>query len=90
MSEIKTTSAKYLLTTLLPNEINYGHTIDEAEKVDAISEAMEEYAEQQALGLIDYIESEGFVKLKTINEYSNGEVHRTIEELYEDYWCSKK
>lgn len=29
--------AKYQLTVLLPDAINYGHTIDEAEKVDAIN-----------------------------------------------------
>lgn len=37
-------TAKYRLTTLLPNEIHYGHIIYEAEKVNAISNAMELYA----------------------------------------------
>jgi len=41
-------TAKYRLTVLLPNEINYGHTIDEAEKVNAISNAMEVYAKEYA------------------------------------------
>ena len=53
-------TAKYRLTVLLPNEINYGHTIDEAEKVNAISNAMEvyakEYADQQTKELREEIE----------------------------------
>ena len=46
-------TAKYRLTVLLHNEINYGHTIDEAEKVDAISNAMEVYAKERNLELIN-------------------------------------
>jgi hypothetical protein len=87
---IKTTSAKYLLTTMLPNEINYGHTIDEAEKDDVISDVMEEYAEIQALEFVEFIEVEGFRRLEQSEDYSNGEQHCTRSEIYQKYLESKE
>jgi len=77
MTRIKET-AKQQLTVLLPNDINYGHTIDEAEKVNAISNAMEKYAKQMA---VDFLES--------IRDYEieNGQRicfdERTSAELYD-------
>lgn len=52
---------------MLPNEIHYGHTIDEAEKVDAISDAMEFYAEQKAGEFINFILEGGWRHLE--NDY---------------------
>jgi hypothetical protein len=89
-NEIKTTSAKSLLTTMLPDEIHYGHTIDEAEKVDAISDAMEEYAEIQALDFVEFIEVNGFRRLEDSEDYSDGEQHCTRSEIYDKYLESKK
>jgi hypothetical protein len=89
-NQIKVTSAKSLLTTMLPDEINYGHTIDEAEEVDAISDAMEEYAEIQALEFVEFIEVNGFRRLQDSDEYSDGEQHCTRSEIYDKYLESKK
>lgn len=89
MNEVKKTSAKYQLTILLPNEINYGHTIDEAEKVDAISDVMEKYARTQATDFMDFIEELGFRRLEQSEEYSDGDQNCTRQELYDMYLSSK-
>ena len=78
-------TAKQQLTVLLPNEINYGHTIDEAEKVDAISDAMENYAQQCAVEFLEWTLINGWRKLEDIWEYSDGEQHMTSNELYEKF-----
>lgn len=75
--------AKYQLTILLPNEIHYGHTIDEAEKVDAISDAMEFYAEQKAGEFINFILEGGWRHLEDDDCWSNGERHCTVDEMWE-------
>ena len=85
----KFTSAKMLLTTMLPDDIHYGHTIDEAEQQDALSDVVEDYAKQQALNFLEFIEVNGFTRLEDSEEYSNGEVHRTRSEIYEMYLDSK-
>lgn len=78
-------TAKMQLTILLPNEINYGHTIDEAEKIDAISDAMEMYAQHCASTFLDWVIQNGWQKLDECWEYSNGEQHKTSVELYEEF-----
>lgn len=78
-------TAKQQLTILLPNEINYGHTIDEAEKVDAISDAMENYAQQRAVEFLEWTLINGWRKLEGIWEYSDGEQHLTSNELYDKF-----
>ena len=69
-------TAKYRLTVLLPNEINYGHTIDEAEKVDAISNAMEEYAKSKMIEFYKFLEKEG--KFPNSAGYANFHVDRFL------------
>lgn len=74
--------AKKMLTELLGHEINYGHTINEAEEYDVISDAMEVYAERSSIAFVDFILEGGWKKLEQSEEWSNSEVHRTTQELF--------
>ena len=75
--------AKHQLTILLPDEISYSNTIEEAEKIDAISDAMEFYAEQKAGEFINFILEEGWMHLKDYDSWSNGERFCTVDEMWE-------
>jgi len=55
-----------------------------------ILDEAKEIEHQHCLDFVDFIEVNGFIRLKESEEYSNGEVHRTISEIYTMYLDSKK
>ncbi len=75
--------AKTELTVMLPSNINYGHTIEEAEKIDAISDAMESWAQEKSEGFAEWLQVGGWRLLDSrTGEWSDGEQHCQTSELY--------
>lgn len=84
------TKAKHKLTELLPDDISYTDTINEAEKKNAISNAMEIYAKKIAIDFAEYCQLNGYTylgKLNGLDEWRKpvrlGFEHKNTNQLYE-------
>jgi hypothetical protein len=81
---MKPLRSKEQLTLLLPKEINYGFTIDEAEKHDAITEVIEQFAMMQAHNFITWLANEQYQHIG-LGDWSNGEQVLNASDLYQKF-----
>jgi starvation-inducible outer membrane lipoprotein len=76
--------AKEQLTVLLPKEINYAHTIDEAEEQDFITEVIEQFAMMQAQNFLTWLANEQYQHIG-LGDWSNGEQVLNASGLYQKF-----
>jgi hypothetical protein len=81
---MKPLKAKEQLTLLLPKEINYGFTIDEAEKQDAITDVIEQFAMMQSQNFLTWLENEQYQHIG-LGDWSNGEQVLNASDLYQKF-----
>jgi hypothetical protein len=81
---MKPLRAKEQLTLLLPKEINYGFTIDQAEKHDAITEVIEQFAMMQSQNFLTWLENEQYQHIGS-GDWSNGEQVLNASDLYQKF-----
>jgi hypothetical protein len=81
---MKPLKAKEQLTVLLPKEISYGHTIEEAEDQDFITEVIEQFAMMQAHNFLTWLENEQYQHIGS-GDWSNGEQVLNASDLYQKF-----
>jgi hypothetical protein len=81
---MKPLKAKEQLTVLLPKEINYGHTIEEAEEQEFITEVIEQFAMMQAQNFLIWLENEQYQHIGG-GDWSNGEQVLNASGLYQKF-----
>jgi hypothetical protein len=81
---MKPLKAKEQLTVLLPKEINYGHTIEEAEEQEFITEVIEQFAMMQAHNFLIWLANEQYQHIGG-GDWSNGEQVLNASDLYQKF-----